>query len=68
MGKGVVDENHPMCLSAAALSKDDFVHCAIDRADLIINVGHDVIEKPPFLCQIKKVLLKLCTLTSSHLK
>ncbi|RBQ28058.1 acetolactate synthase large subunit [Aliarcobacter vitoriensis] len=48
MGKGVVDENHPLCLSAAALSKDDFVHCAIDRADLIINVGHDVIEKPPF--------------------
>ena len=32
MGKGVIDENHPMCLSAAALSKDDFVHCAIDRA------------------------------------
>src|SRR5690606_1128541 len=26
----------------------DFVHCAIDRADLVINVGHDVVEKPPF--------------------
>jgi len=48
MGKGVVDENNPLCLGTAALSKDDFLHCAIDKADLIINIGHDVIEKPPF--------------------
>ncbi|WP_419769009.1 MAG: acetolactate synthase large subunit [Candidatus Marinarcus sp.] len=51
MGKGVVDENHKLCLSTAALSKDDFIHCAIERADLIINVGHDVIEKPPFFME-----------------
>lgn len=51
MGKGVIDENHILCLSTAALSKDDFVHCAIERADLIINVGHDVIEKPPFFME-----------------
>ncbi|MCL1079569.1 acetolactate synthase large subunit [Parashewanella spongiae] len=49
MGKGVIDERHPQCLGTAALSKDDFLHCAIDRADLIVNVGHDIIEKPPFL-------------------
>ncbi|MGD9552947.1 MAG: acetolactate synthase large subunit [Arcobacteraceae bacterium] len=51
MGKGVVDENHKLCLSTAALSKNDFIHCAIERADLIINVGHDVIEKPPFFME-----------------
>ena len=51
MGKGVVNENHKMCLGTAALSKDDFIHCAIERADLIINVGHDVIEKPPFFME-----------------
>ena len=51
MGKGVIDENHKLCLSTAALSQDDFIHCAIDRADLIINVGHDVIEKPPFFME-----------------
>ncbi|PIF03857.1 MAG: acetolactate synthase large subunit [Arcobacter sp.] len=51
MGKGVVDENHELCLSTAALSQDDFLHCAIERADLIINVGHDVIEKPPFFME-----------------
>jgi acetolactate synthase-1/2/3 large subunit len=48
MGKGVVDARHPQCLGTAALSDNDFLHCAISRADLIINIGHDVIEKPPF--------------------
>ncbi|PCJ32899.1 MAG: acetolactate synthase large subunit [Gammaproteobacteria bacterium] len=48
MGKGVIDERHNAYLGTAALSDHDFLHCAIDRADLVINVGHDVIEKPPF--------------------
>ncbi|WP_419777037.1 acetolactate synthase large subunit [Malaciobacter marinus] len=48
MGKGVIDDNHKLCLGTAALSDDDFIHGAIVKADLIINVGHDVIEKPPF--------------------
>ncbi len=51
MGKGVVDERHAEFLGTAALSSDDFLHCAINRADLIINVGHDVIEKPPFFME-----------------
>jgi len=48
MGKGVVDERNPRFLGNAALSTGDFVHRAVEHADLIINVGHDVIEKPPF--------------------
>ncbi len=48
MGKGVVDERHPRCLGTAALSDNDYVHRAIHHADLIVNVGHDVTEKPPF--------------------
>ncbi len=51
MGKGVVDERHPKFLGTAALSDNDFLHCAINRADLIINIGHDVIEKPPFFME-----------------
>lgn len=51
MGKGVVDERHPKFLGTAALSDHDFLHCAINRADLIINIGHDVIEKPPFFME-----------------
>ena len=48
MGKGVVSEDHDLFLGTAALSDHDYLHCAIDRADLIINIGHDVVEKPPF--------------------
>ncbi|WP_232771425.1 acetolactate synthase large subunit [Colwellia sp. 12G3] len=48
MGKGVVDERSSLFLGTAALSAGDYLHCAIERADLIINIGHDVIEKPPF--------------------
>lgn len=51
LGKGVVDERHDHFIGTAALSSHDFVHCAIERADLIINVGHDVIEKPPFFME-----------------
>ncbi|MCA9234389.1 MAG: acetolactate synthase large subunit [Planctomycetales bacterium] len=51
MGKGVADDLNPRCLGNAALSSGDFVHRAIDAADLIINIGHDVIEKPPFVMQ-----------------
>ena len=48
MGKGVVDERHALYIGTAALSDNDYLHCAINNADLIINVGHDIIEKPPF--------------------
>lgn len=48
MGKGVLDERDALCLGNTTLSSGDFVHRAIDAADLIINIGHDVVEKPPF--------------------
>lgn len=49
MGKGVIDERHDQYIGTAALSENDYLHCAMKRADLIINVGHDVVEKPPFI-------------------
>lgn len=54
MGKGVVDETHPLFLGNTTLSEGDFVHRVIDHADLIINVGHDVVEKPPFFMRTNK--------------
>ncbi len=51
MGKGVVDERHPLCLGTAALSSGDYLHLVLDRADLVINIGHDVVEKPPFFME-----------------
>jgi acetolactate synthase-1/2/3 large subunit len=51
LGKGVIDEMHPKFLGCAALSSGDFCHRAIEAADVIVNIGHDVIEKPPFFMQ-----------------
>ena len=48
LGKGVIDERHPKFLGCAALSSGDFVHRAVEASDCIVNLGHDVIEKPPF--------------------
>jgi acetolactate synthase-1/2/3 large subunit len=51
MGKGVIDERDPLFLGNAALSSGDFVHRAVEAADLIVNIGHDVVEKPPFFME-----------------
>jgi acetolactate synthase-1/2/3 large subunit len=48
MGKGIIDEHSSTALGTAALSDHDYLHCAIERADIIVNIGHDVVEKPPF--------------------
>ena len=55
MGKGVV-AGTPAGQSVdlwdgnrGALWERDYVHEAIDRADLILAIGHDTVEKPPFL-------------------
>jgi len=49
MGKGAVDGGSNLYIGTAALSERDYVHEAIDRADLVISIGHDTVEKPPFL-------------------
>lgn len=47
MGKGVVGETDRW-MGTAALSEGDYAHRVIEQADCIINIGHDVVEKPPF--------------------
>jgi acetolactate synthase-1/2/3 large subunit len=49
MGKGSVAGGSGLYIGTAALSERDYVHWAIDRADLIIAIGHDTVEKPPFI-------------------
>jgi acetolactate synthase-1/2/3 large subunit len=49
MGKGSVMGGSGLYMGTAALSERDYVHRAIDRADLIIAIGHDAVEKPPFI-------------------
>jgi len=49
MGKGTVPGGGNIYMGTAALSERDYVHDAVDRADLIIAIGHDTVEKPPFI-------------------
>jgi acetolactate synthase-1/2/3 large subunit len=49
MGKGSVAGGSGLYMGTAALSERDYVHDAIERADLIVAIGHDTVEKPPFL-------------------
>ena len=49
MGKGAVTGCSDLYMGTAALSAGDYVHQAVDHADLIVSIGHDTIEKPPFL-------------------
>jgi acetolactate synthase I/II/III large subunit len=49
MGKGAVNAGSNLYIGTAALSERDWVHEAIDQADLIVSIGHDTVEKPPFL-------------------
>jgi acetolactate synthase-1/2/3 large subunit len=49
MGKGAVTGGSNLYMGTAALSEGDYVHEAVERADLIIAIGHDTVEKPPFL-------------------
>jgi acetolactate synthase-1/2/3 large subunit len=49
MGKGTVPGGSNLYMGTAALSERDYVHDAVDKADLIISIGHDTVEKPPFI-------------------
>jgi acetolactate synthase I/II/III large subunit len=49
MGKGTVPGGTDLYMGTAALSERDYVHDAIERADLIITIGHETVEKPPFI-------------------
>lgn len=47
MGKGVLADDHPQSLFCMGIHKHDYVHSAIDAADLVITLGYDVVEYPP---------------------
>lgn len=49
MGKGAMDESSPYFVGTAAMSEGEKVHEAIAQADLVVAIGHDPMEKPPFL-------------------
>ncbi|MDM0059226.1 acetolactate synthase large subunit [Variovorax fucosicus] len=48
-GGGIAEGRTGFWMGTAALTERDYVHEAIDRADVILAIGHDTIEKPPFI-------------------
>jgi acetolactate synthase-1/2/3 large subunit len=57
MGKGTVPGGTELYLGTAALSERDYVHDAIEQADLIVAIGHDTSEKPPFIMDDNRPLV-----------
>jgi acetolactate synthase-1/2/3 large subunit len=49
MGKGVLSDDSALSLFATGIHKRDYVNCGIDRADLIITVGYNTVEYPPYI-------------------
>ncbi|MEM6520275.1 MAG: acetolactate synthase large subunit, partial [Cyanobacteria bacterium P01_C01_bin.70] len=47
MGKGVLPYTHPLALWTFGLQQRDFITCGVERADLIIAVGYDLVEYAP---------------------
>ncbi|WP_261322405.1 thiamine pyrophosphate-dependent enzyme [Rhizobium leguminosarum] len=53
MGKGTVPENSHLYMGTPGLSEGEHVHEIIDKADLIMMIGHYTTEKPPFIMRPK---------------
>ena len=49
MGKGVLSDTSMYSLYAAGIHGRDYVNCGIDRADLIITIGYNIVEYPPYV-------------------
>jgi acetolactate synthase-1/2/3 large subunit len=49
MGKGVLSDESQYSLFATGIHKRDYVNCGIDKADVIITVGYNIVEYPPYV-------------------
>jgi acetolactate synthase-1/2/3 large subunit len=47
MGKGSLPDTDPLCLGTVGLQEHDYVSCGLDRADVVICVGYDLVEYAP---------------------
>ncbi|MEQ1813463.1 MAG: acetolactate synthase large subunit, partial [Candidatus Nitrotoga sp.] len=59
MGKGVEDESSSEYIGTTALSSGDRVHEAIQSADCVIMIGHDITEKPPSIGETNQRLIHI---------
>ncbi len=51
MGKGAARESGDQYIGTATMPGMDYIGCAIQHSDLIVSVGHNVMEKAPFVMQ-----------------
>jgi len=49
MGKGVLSDASDFSLFAAGIHKRDYINCGIDQADVIITIGYNIVEYPPYV-------------------
>jgi len=54
MAKGAIPSSHPLSLGSVGLQARDYADCGLDRADLILCVGYDMVEYPPRLWRPNK--------------
>src|SRR5256886_2484620 len=47
MGKGSLPDDHPLCLGTVGLQPHDYVSCGLDRADVVVCIGYDLVEYAP---------------------
>ncbi len=47
MGKGMIPYTHPLALWTFGLQQRDFISCGVERTDLLIAVGYDLVEYSP---------------------
>lgn len=47
MGKGAISARQDLYLGTIGLQAKDFVECGLERADLVITVGYDLVEYSP---------------------
>ncbi len=49
MGKGVLSDESDYSLFATGIHRRDYINCGIDRADMIITIGYNIVEYPPYV-------------------
>ncbi|MFA6699196.1 MAG: acetolactate synthase large subunit [Thiomicrospira sp.] len=49
MAKGVIPCRHELAIGTIGLQAHDYVACGVDRADVVICVGYDIVEYHPYL-------------------
>jgi len=49
MGKGVLSDASEYSLFTTGIQRRDYVNCGLDQADLIIMIGYNIVEYPPYV-------------------